>query len=157
MPISQQIVWPPAIYQELFQASGQGSEQIFLFPHLPQELPLWWEDQDKNLSSIANYHILKGCHPWRCALESKLSWEEEWATQESQNTISCYKTFSWCEIHLEPCVMWHPARASHWLWCFFVCFCWSVADLQCRINLRYTAKWLSYTYIHILFQFPFSL
>ena len=41
------------------------------------------------------------------------------------------------------------------LFCFS--FYWSIVDLQHCVNFCCTAKWLSYTYIHILFLYSFPL
>ena len=40
---------------------------------------------------------------------------------------------------------------------FFDFFYWSLVDLQCCINFCCTAKWFSYTHIHILFYVFFPL
>ena len=32
-------------------------------------------------------------------------------------------------------------------------FFWSIVDLQCCVSFRYTAQWISYTYIHSFFRF----
>ena len=50
-------------------------------------------------------------------------------------------------------VLFH-SLISHSSKVFFL-ICWSILDLQCCINFCYTAKWFSYTYIHILFHILF--
>ena len=39
---------------------------------------------------------------------------------------------------------------------FFLFFNWSIVDSQCCVCFRYTAKWFSYMYMHILFYSFFS-
>ena len=87
---------------------------------------------------------------------------DQWLLDFKERVMSCtlYQSqYSCCTVE------WFCTRCYHWqAWVkcawgspIFTSFLknWTTVGLQCCVSFRCTAKWFSYTYIYILFQFYF--